>query len=86
MSDDKINMNHGAGGEVMANLIASTVLDNISKKSVNGGISLDALDDGASIPLGDYEIVFTESLLSNTLTIVLPFRRRVLYWLRQHFW
>ena len=32
MSDDKINMNHGAGGEVMANLIASTVLDNITKK------------------------------------------------------
>ncbi|WP_298520318.1 hydrogenase expression/formation protein HypE, partial [uncultured Methanobrevibacter sp.] len=59
MSDDKINMNHGAGGEVMANLIASTVLDNITKKSVNGGISLDDLDDGASIPLGDYEIVFT---------------------------
>ena len=59
MSDDKINMNHGAGGEVMANLIASTVLDNITKKSVNGGISLDDLDDGASIPLGDYEIVVT---------------------------
>ena len=59
MSDDKINMNHGAGGEVMANLIASAVLDNITKKSVNGGISLDALDDGASIPLGDYEIVMT---------------------------
>jgi len=59
MSEDKINMNHGAGGEVMANLIASTVLDNITKKSVNGGISLEELDDGASIPLGDYEIVMT---------------------------
>ena len=60
MSDDKISMNHGAGGEVMANLISSTILDNITKKSVNGGISLDALDDGASIPLGDdYEIVLT---------------------------
>ena len=63
MSDDKISMNHGAGGEVMANLISSTILDNITKKSVNGGISLDALDDGASIPLGDdYEIVFTTDL------------------------
>ena len=59
MSEDKISMNHGAGGEVMANLIASTVLDNITKKSVNGGISLDALDDGATIPIDDYEIVFT---------------------------
>lgn len=52
-------MNHGAGGEVMANLISKTVLDNITKKSVNGGVSLDDLDDGASIPLGDYEIVIT---------------------------
>ena len=34
MSEDKINMNHGAGGEVMANLITGTVLDNITKKSV----------------------------------------------------
>ena len=59
MSEDKISMNHGAGGEVMANLISNAVLDNITKKSVNGGISLDALDDGATIPIGDYEIVVT---------------------------
>ena len=59
MSEDKISMNHGAGGEVMANLISSAVLDNITKKGVNGGISLDALDDGATIPIGDYEIVVT---------------------------
>ena len=59
MSEDKISMNHGAGGEVMANLISSAVLDNITKKRVNGGISLDALDDGATIPIGDYEIVVT---------------------------
>lgn len=59
MSDNKISMNHGAGGEVMASLISKTVLENISKKSVNGGVSLDELDDGATIPLGDYEIVIT---------------------------
>lgn len=59
MSDNKISMNHGAGGEVMANLISKTVLENITKKSVNGGVSLDDLDDGATIPLGDYEIVIT---------------------------
>lgn len=59
MSEDKIGMNHGAGGEIMSNLISETILNNITKKSVNGGISLDALDDGASIPLGDYEIVVT---------------------------
>lgn len=59
MSDDKIGMNHGAGGEVMANLISKTILDNITKKSVNGGVSLEDLDDGATIPLGDYELVVT---------------------------
>jgi hydrogenase expression/formation protein HypE len=55
----KIGMSHGAGGEVMTNLISETILKNITKKSVNGGIGLDALDDGATIPLGDNEIVVT---------------------------
>lgn len=55
----KIGMSHGAGGEVMGNLISETILNNLTKKEVNGGISLDALDDGATIPLGDYEIVLT---------------------------
>ena len=52
-------MSHGAGGEVMGNLISQTILNNLSKKSVEGGYGLDALDDGATIPLGDYEIVVT---------------------------
>ncbi|MDR0911466.1 MAG: hydrogenase expression/formation protein HypE [Methanobrevibacter sp.] len=55
----KIGMNHGAGGEVMGNLISKTVLDNVTKKIVNNGIGLDSLDDGATIPIGDYEIVIT---------------------------
>ena len=55
----KIGMSHGAGGEVMGKLISQTILNNISKKSVGGGIGLDALDDGATIPLGDQEIVIT---------------------------
>jgi hydrogenase expression/formation protein HypE len=55
----KIEMSHGAGGEVMGKLISETILNNLSKKSVNGGIGLDALDDGATIPLGDSEIVIT---------------------------
>ncbi|MGL6297579.1 MAG: hydrogenase expression/formation protein HypE, partial [Methanobacteriaceae archaeon] len=33
----KIGMSHGAGGEVMQKLISEAVLNNISKKSVNGG-------------------------------------------------
>jgi len=55
----KVGMSHGAGGEVMGKLISDTILNNLSKKSVNGGIGLDALDDGATIPLGDYEVVVT---------------------------
>ncbi|WP_295721861.1 hydrogenase expression/formation protein HypE [uncultured Methanobrevibacter sp.] len=53
----KIGMNHGAGGEVMEKLIKETILSNISKKSVNGGVGLEDLDDGATIPMDDYEII-----------------------------
>ncbi|KZX15383.1 hydrogenase expression/formation protein HypE [Methanobrevibacter filiformis] len=55
----KIGMSHGAGGEVMGKLISETILNNITKKEVNGGIGLDSLDDGATIPLGNHEIVVT---------------------------
>ncbi|GAB4311554.1 MAG: hydrogenase expression/formation protein HypE [Methanobacteriaceae archaeon] len=55
----KIDMSHGAGGEMMQTLISSIILQNINNKSVNGGIGLEELDDGATIPLDDYEIVIT---------------------------
>ncbi|UXM84281.1 hydrogenase expression/formation protein HypE [Methanococcus aeolicus] len=54
-----INRMHGAGGQVMQNLIKETILGNLDNTSVNGGIGLNDLDDGATIPLGDKEIVFT---------------------------
>ncbi len=53
----KIGMSHGAGGEVMQNLISDTILNNIKNKQVNGGVGLDDLDDGATIPLNEYEII-----------------------------
>lgn len=53
----KIGMSHGAGGEVMQSLISDIILNNIQNKQVNGGVSLDDLDDGATIPLEGYEIV-----------------------------
>ena len=53
----KIGMSHGAGGEVMQDLISDIILNNIQNKQVNGGVSLDDLDDGATIPLNEYEIV-----------------------------
>ncbi|MBM4240203.1 MAG: hydrogenase expression/formation protein HypE [Euryarchaeota archaeon] len=55
----KIGMAHGAGGEMMQSLISDIILSNITNKRVNGGIGLDELDDGATIPLGDSEIVIS---------------------------
>jgi hydrogenase expression/formation protein HypE len=55
----KISMAHGAGGEMMQSLISDIILNNIKNKKVNGGIGLGELDDGATIPLGDYEIVIS---------------------------
>ena len=53
----KIGMSHGAGGEMMQGLISDIILKNISNKQVEDGVGLQDLDDGATIPLGDYEIV-----------------------------
>lgn len=53
----KIGMAHGAGGEIMQGLISGIIRDNIKNKNVKGGIGLDELDDGATIPLDEYEIV-----------------------------
>lgn len=55
----KISMAHGAGGEVMQSLISDIILNNIKNKNVNGGIGLGELDDGATIPFGEYEIVIS---------------------------
>jgi hydrogenase expression/formation protein HypE len=53
----KIGMSHGAGGGIMQGLISEIILENLKNKSVNGGVGLDDLDDGATIPFDDYEIV-----------------------------
>lgn len=55
----KIGMAHGAGGEMMQSLISDIILNNIKNKKVNGGIGLGELDDGATIPLGEHEIVIS---------------------------
>ncbi len=54
----KIRLEHGAGGELMEELIREVILKNLTLKSA-GGIGLEALDDGATIPFGDKHIVFT---------------------------
>jgi hydrogenase expression/formation protein HypE len=55
----KIGMSHGAGGEIMQGLISDMILGNIKNTKVDGGVGLEDLDDGATIPLGEYEIVIS---------------------------
>jgi hydrogenase expression/formation protein HypE len=55
----KIGMSHGAGGEIMQRLISDMILGNIKNTKVDGGVGLEDLDDGATIPLGEYEIVIS---------------------------
>jgi len=52
----KVNLMHGAGGEVMGELLR--VLTKFTHNNA-GGIGLESLDDGAVIPIGDLKIVFT---------------------------
>jgi len=59
-SSEIIRLAHGAGGVLQENLI-DFITKNIAFKNVNDGIGIDELDDGATIPLENYdkEIVVT---------------------------
>jgi hydrogenase expression/formation protein HypE len=52
----KVTMMHGAGGEVMSELLK--VLTKITHNNA-GGIGLESLDDGAVIPISGSNVVFT---------------------------
>jgi hydrogenase expression/formation protein HypE len=52
----KISLMHGAGGEVMGEVVY--LFSKITNKNA-GGIGLEALDDGAVIPIGGKQVVFT---------------------------
>jgi len=52
----KVNMMHGAGGEVMGELLQTLTK---FKHNNAGGIGLEALDDGAVIPFAGENLVFT---------------------------
>jgi len=52
----KVNMMHGAGGEVMGELLQTLTK---FKNNNAGGIGLEAMDDGAVIPLNGLNLVFT---------------------------
>jgi len=59
-SSDVIRLAHGAGGVLQEELI-QFITKNIPFKKVNNGIGVEELDDGATIPLNNYdkEIVIT---------------------------
>jgi hydrogenase expression/formation protein HypE len=52
----KVILAHGAGGETMGELLRT--LTNVKNRNA-GGIGLESLDDGAVIPIGDKNVVFT---------------------------
>jgi len=52
----KVNLMHGAGGEVMGELLRT--LTAFTHRNA-GGIGLEELDDGAVIPIGGKNVVFT---------------------------
>jgi len=54
----KILLSHGAGGEMMNRLISESILKNLSPGNL-GEVGLSDLDDGASISLGDKELVIS---------------------------
>ncbi|GAB7016790.1 hydrogenase expression/formation protein HypE [Methanogenium cariaci] len=53
----KVNLMHGAGGAVFSELLGETLTKYTHNNA--GGIGLEALDDGAVIPLNDTNLVFT---------------------------
>jgi hydrogenase expression/formation protein HypE len=58
-SSERVLSLHGAGGEIAGKLLADKILTRFSRRDA-GGIGLDALDDGASLPLPPHgEIVVT---------------------------
>lgn len=59
MAEDVIKLMHGGGGALMGQLIRSIIVPEITLRRALEGIGLDELADGASLKLGDYEIVFS---------------------------
>jgi hydrogenase expression/formation protein HypE len=58
-SDDVIKLSHGAGGTMMDAILQKIFIGGFSRREVLNGIGVDALDDGASIVVGDVEIILT---------------------------
>ena len=59
MSDEVVKLSHGAGGSTEDTLIHELFLKIFEKRQARDGIALDALDDGASIKIGEYEVILS---------------------------
>ncbi|MBE0633344.1 hydrogenase expression/formation protein HypE [Candidatus Bathyarchaeota archaeon] len=59
MLDDVVKLSHGAGGSTEDTLIHELFLKIFEKRQAREGIALDALDDGASIRIGEYEVILS---------------------------
>ena len=55
-SEERITMAHGAGGELMDRLLSESILKNFKMDEV-GAVGLSDLDDGASLTVGEFEVV-----------------------------
>jgi hydrogenase expression/formation protein HypE len=55
----RIALKHGAGGRAMRQLIEEVFVRGAEPATVAGAIGLEAMDDGAAIPLGDRWLVLT---------------------------
>jgi hydrogenase expression/formation protein HypE len=58
-ADDRIMLKHGAGGRAMRRLIEEVLVRDLASTATPGAVGLDALDDGAAIPVGDMWLVVT---------------------------
>ena len=54
-----VKLSHGAGGSTEDTLIHELFLKIFEKKQARDGIALDALDDGASIRIGEHEVILS---------------------------
>ena len=57
--DEYVKLSHGAGGTAMDALIRELFLKGFTRRQTLDGVGLDALDDGASIRVGNSEVVLT---------------------------
>ncbi|MFC1803444.1 AIR synthase related protein, partial [Thermoproteota archaeon] len=59
MIDDFVKLSHGDGSSTEDTLIYELFLKIFEKRQARDGIALDALDDGASIRIGDQEVILS---------------------------